>query len=48
MLIAQLLLKFEIEWLKGKSRPAGIKQDFTNVPDAMAEMIFRERTLYEY
>ena len=44
ILIAQLLLKFEIEWPQGKSRPPGMKQDFAITPDVMAEMMFRTRT----
>ena len=45
MLIAQLLLKFEIEWPQGKSRPPSKKQDFAITPDVMAEMMFRRKVV---
>ena len=44
MVIAQLLLDFEIEWPEGKSRPPCMIRDFQTPPDAMAEMMFRRKS----
>ena len=43
MLLAQLLLRYEIQWPQGKSRPPSMKQDFSLMPDAGAEMMVRNK-----
>ena len=43
IMLAHLLLNFEIKWPEGKSRSANMVHDFATPPNAMAEMMFREK-----
>ncbi|KAL8974903.1 MAG: hypothetical protein Q9197_000872 [Variospora fuerteventurae] len=43
LMLAHLLLKYEIKWPEGKSRPANMAHDFATPPSPMAEMMFLEK-----
>lgn len=44
MMIAHLLLNYEIKWPEGKSRPANMNHDFATPPDATAPMMFCKKS----
>jgi len=44
LLLAELLLRYEMKWPGGKSRPADQSHDFSTPPDPAAEILFKERT----
>lgn len=43
LMLAHLLLKYEITWPEGKRRPANMAHDFATPPSPMAEMMFRTK-----
>ncbi len=43
LMLAHLLLKYEIGWPEGRSRPGNMAHDFATPPSVGAEMLFRER-----
>ncbi|KAL9603744.1 MAG: hypothetical protein Q9179_002093 [Wetmoreana sp. 5 TL-2023] len=45
IMLAHLLLNYEIKWPQGKSRPANMVHDFATPPNPMAEMMFRKKKL---